>query len=208
MKRILFLVAGLVLIQLAFATDYNISISGTSYKPSSLTVKVGDRITIAASSFHPLVQVDENSWNSNDATPMQGGWGTKTAAYTFTALQAGTIYYVCQAHVSLGMKGTITVEAAATAIDQPENGNNTLQIYPNPLSGLGSYSYYLPESRPVKVQILSLNGSVVKEFGEEQNASSGLTTRPLDVADLPDGIYLLVLDIASQRIVQRFVLMH
>ena len=41
------------------ATSYTVSISGFAYSPSTLTVTVGDVVTISASGTHPLAEVSD-----------------------------------------------------------------------------------------------------------------------------------------------------
>lgn len=110
------------------AAEFTINTSGITYSPNDLTVEVGDVITIQASGTHPLVQVSEATWNSNGKTELPGGWGTKTASYTFTVETEGVIYYVCANHVGAGMKGKITVNAK-TSVNTIESEKNVL-VFP------------------------------------------------------------------------------
>jgi plastocyanin/adenosine/AMP kinase len=97
------------------ATNYSIATTAQhTYSPSSLTINVGDVVTISASNVHPLVQVDQSTWNVNGSAPLSNGWGTKTSNYSFTATTVTTIYFVCQNHVGLGMKGKIIVQSSKT----------------------------------------------------------------------------------------------
>jgi len=59
------------------AATFSVNISGFSYSPASLTVAVGDVITIQASGTHPLVQVDGATWNAGGTSSVTGGWGVK-----------------------------------------------------------------------------------------------------------------------------------
>jgi plastocyanin len=78
---------------------------GTTYSPSSLTVKVGDTVTWKGDfSAHPL---------ASGATCGQpdGKFGaTSGSTYSFTFTTAGTYPYYCAVHCTIGMKGTITVQ--------------------------------------------------------------------------------------------------
>ncbi|MBL7916862.1 MAG: hypothetical protein JNM96_00600, partial [Bacteroidia bacterium] len=99
MKKIYsFLFAALLCVG-ANATSYTISVSGTSYSPNTLTVSIGDVVTIEASASHPLVQVDNTVWTANGTTSLSTGWGETTANHTFTITNTNTIYYVCKNHV-------------------------------------------------------------------------------------------------------------
>lgn len=121
-----------VVYQTVTAANINIVISGFTYSPPSVNATVGDVVTIEASSTHPLVQVDQATWNANGTTPMSGGWGTQTANYTFTVTTVGDIYYVCGAHAGMGMKGMITVGAAS--ISQVTAAAYSVSLFPNPVT--------------------------------------------------------------------------
>lgn len=123
-------------VQTMFSATINITISGFAYSPNATTANVGDVVTIQASTFHPLVQVDQSTWVANSNTPMSGGWGTQTANYTFTvtAGQAPAIYFVCQNHVSSNqMKGVIGVQTSGIA--QTTAVAYSISLYPNPITG-------------------------------------------------------------------------
>ncbi|MCX6256431.1 MAG: putative Ig domain-containing protein, partial [Bacteroidia bacterium] len=110
MKKIIFsIVVCIIIINAIKATNFTVTIVNFTYSPALTTVNVGDVVTIDASTLHPLVQVSAATWNANLATPLPGGWGVKTSNYTFTITTTDTIYFVCQNHVSIGMKGRIVV---------------------------------------------------------------------------------------------------
>jgi hypothetical protein len=46
------------------ATTYTVNINGLSYSQSTLTVYIGDVITIQANSSHPLIEVDQATWTA------------------------------------------------------------------------------------------------------------------------------------------------
>ena len=114
----LFLIAFLSLSSVK-ASNWNVTISGTTYSPASITVDLNDVVTIEASAAHPLVQVSKATWNQSLADTMAGGWGVKTANHTFSVLSQDTIYFVCQNHASIGMKGMIIVSPATNKIKSP-----------------------------------------------------------------------------------------
>ncbi len=90
----------------------------------SLTFKVGDTVTVTLHNVSPtnphnlafVTQKTDGSTNlaftnaqiASASNPLSPGG---SASVTFTVTTAGTFYYICQvdAHVSLGMWGTVTV---------------------------------------------------------------------------------------------------
>lgn len=147
----------------AYATSYTIDISGISYTPSTLNVVVGDEITIQASGNHPLAEVSESTWDANGSTPMPSGFGVQTSSYTFTASTVGTIYYVCQAHVSGGMKGLINVSVATGIIDA--TSSTGLRVYPSIVTN-GAFNVAADSDvlKGATVELFSTNGQLVKSY--------------------------------------------
>ena len=141
------------------ATSFTVNISGFSYSPSSLTVTVGDVITIGASGIHPLVQVDAAAFAAPSNTAMAGGWGVQSATYTFTVATVGTIYYVCQNHYLSGMKGSITVNA--TGVVENTAFINQFNLYPNPAQNNVQIGFNLTNSSNVSVKLFNLLGQEV-----------------------------------------------
>src|ERR1700757_1386239 len=117
--------------QSLLATKYTIVTSGFTYSPATVNAVVGDPISLAASTTHPAVQVDQTNWNANTPTPMAGGWGTQTSAYTFTITTVADIYYGCANHMSTHqMKGMITVTSVGIT---SYNAGYAISLYPNPV---------------------------------------------------------------------------
>jgi plastocyanin len=81
---------------------------GDSFSPATVTIKVGDTIAFALSGSHDAVEVSKATWDANRSTS-NGGFSIPFGGGSHTFTQPGTYYYVCVAHVALGMKGMIIV---------------------------------------------------------------------------------------------------
>ena len=103
----------------AQAATINIETRDNEFVPPTATANVGDTI-----SFKNTGAAPHNAVANNGAfnIPLINPGETKTA----TVDQPGPVDYVCSFHVSLGMRGTITVEGAAGApaagAEQPQPG--------------------------------------------------------------------------------------
>ncbi len=97
--------------------ENTISTTGSdTFSPATLTVDAGDVITFNVGSLHTATQVDKAVWDANGTTPLTGGFNFAPGTHTYTvqASDAGkTLWYVCQNHVSMGMKGRIVVSGEA-----------------------------------------------------------------------------------------------
>lgn len=99
----------------AFATQFSITTPGFFYQPQVTNAAVGDTINIQASGTHPCVEVSQTTWTNNMSTPLAGGFGVQNSNFTYVITAPGTIYFVCQNHVSSGMKGQIVATASNVA---------------------------------------------------------------------------------------------
>lgn len=172
MKKIYLILFACIAFSGIKAANFTISISGLAYSPSTLNCAVGDMVVIQASGSHPTAEVDQPTWASNGSTPMAGGWGSKTTTFTFSAVSSGTVYYVCQNHVSSGMKGMIIVNA--TGIN--EVANNFLKeynVFPNPATTNVKVGFGLEENATVNIKMYNTNGQEVKVFVSDLNLPQG-----------------------------------
>ncbi|MEC8191745.1 MAG: plastocyanin/azurin family copper-binding protein [Myxococcota bacterium] len=82
-----------------------------TFTPEDLTISVGDTVRFVMSPTHNAIEVSEDTYASRGTAALNGGFQVtfgQTDEVTFT--EAGTHYYVCTPHVTIGMVGTITVE--------------------------------------------------------------------------------------------------
>ncbi|MBL4585675.1 MAG: T9SS type A sorting domain-containing protein [Flavobacteriales bacterium] len=172
MKKIYLLFIALISLNLTntFAESFTITFSGLSYNPPTLNAVVGDEITISAGLSHPLVQVSETDWNNNSNLVLQSGWGIKTNDYTFTITSTDDIYYVCDNHVSAGMKGKIIV-SAVTGISDVQVQN--LNVFPNPVvNGRFTLSGDKELMEGSKLEIYNNLGQLVRSFPIQRETES------------------------------------
>jgi plastocyanin len=117
----LFLLAGLT----GFSKTWIITNAGTTFTPATLTIETGDSIKFTIGSMHDVVEVSKDIWDVNEASPLLGGFQLPKGGGILLPAQlaAGTHYYVCTPHVSLGMKGSIIVLGPTTMGNRfrPEN---------------------------------------------------------------------------------------
>ena len=96
-----------------------------------LTIELGETVTFNVTGIHTATQVSEETWMANSNVPLPGGFDLDAGTHTYTPTEIDTIYFVCQPHAGMGMKGMIIVEST-TGIDEAEA--TPLRIYPNPVS--------------------------------------------------------------------------
>ena len=124
--RILRMVSGLavaIAMQFHFGTNAlgattNVTTSGFSFVPKSVTINVGDSVTWTGLTIHNV---------QTDTDPFCGPVPVPNATCTKTFNQPGTYNYYCAPHHSLGMTGTVIVQAVSgtppsVTITNPANG--------------------------------------------------------------------------------------
>ena len=94
-------------------------------------------------------------------------------------------------------------EINTAAIHHSESG---LSIYPNPSSGKFSINYDLVKKSDVRLNIFDVNGSLVKEVVNINSQYEGKYQIPVNLSDLPNGIYIVNLINNGKRTSERIVI--
>lgn len=107
----------------AHADDETVTLSGTAFNPSDVTVQEGDTVTWV----HEDPGMPHNVI-STDGGPLDSGNFDEGESFAFTFESAGTYEYECTIHP--GMTGSVTVEAAAepsddAAVDDTNDADDT-----------------------------------------------------------------------------------
>ena len=187
------------------ATSYTVSISGFAYSPSTLTVTVGDVVTISASGTHPLAEVSQTTWNANGTATLSTGFGTKTSNYTFTITSASDIYYVCTNHVSMGMKGMITV--SSVGVKEQTNQISEINVFPNPAKNQFSVKFNSSENGNVTAKLYSICGQEIESLIVNKDFFVGTTTLNFDLQNhIPAGVYFVQLNYNSNKITKKLII--
>jgi plastocyanin len=96
--------AGLAVAPAAAGSGVTISAVDNAFRPSSVTVAPGTRVTWHNAGKAPH-DVTGSGFASGNLDPGK--------SYAWTAAKAGTYAYICRYHSGLGMKGTIVVRSAS-----------------------------------------------------------------------------------------------
>jgi plastocyanin len=111
MKNLQFLTLLFLLPLFMAANTHTIGDAGLAFVPDELTIQVGDTVNFDLTSTHNAVEVSMATWMMDGTSPLSGGFNIPFGGGTYVFTEPGTYYYVCQPHVTAGMKGTITVLA-------------------------------------------------------------------------------------------------
>lgn len=202
MKKIYLIILMAIFTISVKAASYTVSIVGTSYSPATLTVNVGDVVTIQGSGFHPLAQVDQTTWNANGTATLTGGWGVTTSNQTFTVSNTNTIYFVCTAHVSMGMKGQIVVNSS-NGIKEFSQDKIELNIYPNPSVEAVTIDYILTSESNVKIEMFSITGDLIAVIADEKRDGGANKQKVVLPSNVKPGLYFISIKTNGQLIARK-----
>lgn len=180
MKKLLSLLfISFAAISLQAQTSHTIVAVGIEYSPDTVIVNLGDTVIFDVGNSHPTTEVDLATYNSNGSTALSGGFSFPSGQGSFVATSLGAKYYICDNHISQGMKGMIMVNPTV-GISEVNLSEQTL--YPNPVAS----EIYLNLNAPHDVFIYSLDGKMVKHYENIEKS--------INVADLDTDTYILVID--------------
>jgi plastocyanin len=112
-------VALLLVANASWAANVTVHASGMSFAPANVTINVGDTVTFVNDGGVHNVSSSDGGFRCANGCDGQGGNGNPGTGWQF-ALQfnsAGTIHYLCEIHSSMGMVGSVTVNAVAATLN-------------------------------------------------------------------------------------------
>ena len=161
MKKILLALVVSAFCMIGQGTNVVITNVGTTFSPNAVTITQNDVVTFTILAFHNAVEVSQATWNANGVTPLSGGFNVPFGGGTLlgSQLPVGIHYYICENHISLGMKGIITVEAIASV---PETKTQQdVSIYPNPAKEYLTVQYSTATTNVLEIKLYDLQGKLV-----------------------------------------------
>ncbi len=172
---------------------------GFTFSPALVTVTVGDIVRFNVGASHPVLEVSQATWDVNGSTALPGGFSFPLGTGDYTATAPGTFYYICTAHISLGMKGRIVVNAI-TGIERPDPDNEE-NVFPNPAE---DYIIYKPAGNLTapEIRIMDLTGKVVRII--KQPSFSDDQVR-IGIEDLNKGLYLIQIKSGDKVSLRKFL---
>lgn len=184
-------------------TTWTITSSGNTFSPSSITINVGDSVKFTITSTHNSVEVGQSVWDANGNTALSGGFSTPMGGGLVLPdkLTAGTHYFVCTPHASIGMKGTITVLNSTGVSENKELVE--FSVFPNPSNG--EFQVVIDEvelMKNSKLEIYDEQGEIVYETVITDGKPDIILNNP------PKGMYLVKIDNGNTIITKKIVIQY
>jgi len=183
MKKILLSFLLLTICTAGFCAKWTVTNSGLTFSPATITITVGDSVFFSIASMHNAVEVSQATWDANGTTPLPGfsvpfGGGLVLPSQ----LTAVTHYYVCTAHASSGMKGTIIVQNSASIANIQVKPS--FSVYPNPSNGKIRFSFCnIHSSGSCSLKVYDISGERIYETKVTE------ATYDIDLSKLSNGVY-------------------
>jgi plastocyanin len=177
------------------AVTHTVTNSDSAFSPSSVTINLGDTVRFQIGSMHDAVEVSQSTWNARGTTPLAGGFSVPYGGGIAVPTAIGTHYYVCETHVSSGMKGTITVnqttDVKVTNSRIPEVFALE-QNYPNPFNPTTNFGFRLAGLEFVSLRVYDILGHEVAAVVNEV-LPPGEYRVQWNASALPSGVYFYTL---------------
>lgn len=146
----------------AAQTRHVITNSGFLFTPADLNANVGDTVVFNLGGNHNAIEVSETTWTNNDATS-NNGFSVPFGGGTIVLSAAGTLYYVCEPHAGLAMKGKIIVTGATNSIDRTFASRFQVSVTQNPLNPEGVLKIVSPAAAAGRYTLSDVSGRVLAE---------------------------------------------
>ncbi len=175
-----------------------VNVTGVSLDKTSLTMNLGSTSLIT-----PTI-------NPDNATNQSILWSSSNQAVAtvtkgvVTSISPGTAIITAKTVDQL-QSATCTVTTTATGISSiAENNTQNLILFPNPGKNYVVAKIILDATQPLKIQISTMNGQVIKEldFG---NQPQGLFEQKVGLENINSGIYLLSVKVGINQVIKSFI---
>lgn len=172
------------------ARDSTLELSTEVFQGNDLTT-AGSGTVIAAAPVNNVITIA--TWEAG--TPFYTGSATPAAkrmwysmSYSFNLTAAGQRLFLDA--IEYMITGAVT--SKTTSISKQKLNNSKLTLFPNPTSNI----LVVDGATELHADILSLTGQVIKSVNQSNNR--------INVSDLPKGIYLLLVKVDGNTVVEKF----
>jgi len=178
------------------AATHAVTVNNFSFTPQALTVAPGD--TVVWTNTQGSHNVHHSGNPSLFGNNVGSGW-----TYTFVFnLPVGVYNYVCEPHATMGMTGSVTVEALdvpSSPVTMAPSGYSLEQNYPNPFNSRTTIQFSVPQAGDARIRLMNVLGQEVATIFSGR-VSAGTQRVAFNASDLPSGLYFYRLEVGGQAI--------
>jgi len=207
----------------------NIQVAATGFNRYGFGCEILDSLNVNAGTMQlqgsgvKLINSGNGRRNATHTTPRVGTGGT-TFTFKWVAPSEGRVnfYTVCNAVNGNGTtSGDLPISGYLAVYPAPLPPQDTIsdtvgiyenlqgylsgfKVFPNPIRDYANVSYHLKETAHISVDLITLNGTVIKElYSAEQNPGS--YDQFVKMPDLVSGAYFVRISINDKKVSQKLV---
>lgn len=181
----------------AFAANANkltITVQDFKFTPADATIALGDTVLFtwlngAHTTTSKIIPAGAASWDH--------AMTSSSTSFQYVPTVAGVYNYVCLPHESMGHIGKFTV-TSGTGISDYEFGNVALDVYPNPASSVLNI-IFKENKKAFTVAVTDITGRTV--IASRTAGAAGIS---LDIAQLPEGMYITRIEQEGKTLLRKF----
>lgn len=193
----LFLAAAIFQFNFATATIHKVTVSDGSFTPASFTAVVGDTVEWNALSTNTM---DHTTTSTTKIPAGAASWDSPMTLavpmFRYVITEPGTYDYVCTPHSSF-MTGTFTATPITALKDVAAKPFN---FFPNPAS---DHIVFSSNTKSVHLTIYDLSGKKMKTWANTKSTDS-----KLNIAELPNGLYFLSINVDGKIHNEKLIIAH
>ena len=188
----------LTLCSFIFSEIHDVSISGSTFNPSTLEISLGDTVKWTNNdSFHRVVSDDDVSFESENLS------NGDTFQYQFDTI--GEFPYHCGVHSSMTAEITVVDESLGNDDMSFPDKITINPVYPNPFNPSTNISFSLDRYYNVSIDIYNLRGELVSNL-LKRGLVAGNHSVIWNASDESAGVYLLRVSTDNFTSTQRLML--
>ncbi len=172
-------------------------------------IQVGPNVTVSAepgflACWYQTITLDATTEGADSYLWMPGGMTTPTIDVTFAEYGLGDHIFTVTVNASGCeiVKEVIATLDACTGMESHQSGVG-LSVYPNP--GNGNFTIALSSPGPILADLSIVNSIGMTVYKKQGIAINGKILHPLQLSDLPSGIYLLTIQSGDQYTTKKLV---
>ncbi len=149
----------------ARATVHIVNQTSLTFVPANITIASGDTVRWVWSAGTHTVTNGADSGDPDLGTLFDAPLTTANRTFQFRFTTVGVVPYLCRPHATLGMVGSVTVQAPTGLADTPATVPVIYRNTPNPFNPNTRIEFEVPATGdrvPVRLQVLDARGRVVR----------------------------------------------
>ncbi len=127
-----------------------------------------------------------------------------TSALSYKNLEL-FLYSPCEESIQSSVFASVYFGSASSGVDDATGNIAELAVYPNPAQDVVNIGFDLQESAQVRIELYDMLGRL-QMLGLDEKLPAGTQQQQLDIAQIPPGVYLVVIQSESAKVTRKLVI--